>query len=138
MIIIDTGAFYALIDKNDGNHLPAKSFYGANVTKGIFCTSLPIITETSILLEIRLGSHYAFEFGKSINEGIFKILPIHVEQMERALDIDLKYSDACFGFVDTTTMALLETHKMDRIFTFDRKHFSIYRPVFTRNLHILP
>jgi predicted nucleic acid-binding protein len=98
MILVDTGALYALTDKNDKNHRQAKKFYSSIVGQEILAISLPVLTESWLLLEARLG----------------------------------------FGFVDATCFALCEKHKIRKVFTYDRKHFSLYRPRFASHLELLP
>ncbi len=43
MIFVDTGAFYALIDRNDVNHSRAREFYRSVAGQEILCTSLPVL-----------------------------------------------------------------------------------------------
>lgn len=81
MIFIDTGAFYALVDRNDKNHQRAKTFYQKIAGKEIIATSIAVLVETWLLCE--------------------------------------KY-------------------KIEKVFTFDKKHFSIYKPNFLKSLIILP
>lgn len=138
MILIDTGAFYALVDRNDINHEKAKSFYKDIIEKDFICTSLPILTETWLLIDARLGSYFADKFMLSIAKGIIEILDIEQEDINKALDIEIKYKEAGFGFVDTTCFALCEKYKIKKVFTFDKRHFSIYKPDFTGSLELYP
>lgn len=138
MILVDTGAFYALVDKNDINHASARKFYENVVEKKTLVTSFPILTETWLLIEARLGKYFANKLWKSASEGIFEILELQKEDLSRALEIENKYQDAGFGFVDSTCFALCEKHKIYEVFTYDRKHFGIYKPIFTGSLRLLP
>lgn len=138
MIVVDTGAFYALVDKNDMHHADAKKFYNKVIKKETLCTSLPVITETYLLLDARLGLNVANIFWETINKGIFPILEITSEDLAVALAIERKYKQAGFGFVDATIFALCEKLKTPDIFTYDRKHCSLYKPAFTTSLNLLP
>lgn len=138
MILIDTGAFYALIDKNDKNHTEAKRFYKEIAGKEILCTSLPILTEAWLLIDARLESHFANKLWISASKGIFEILELGRDDLENALDIENKYHEAGFGFVDSTCFALCEKYKIHKVFTYDRKHFGIYKPSFSDFLELLP
>ncbi len=138
MILVDSGAFYALIDKNDINHIGARKFYEGIAGKEILCTTIPILTESWLLIEARLGSYFANRLWMSASKGIFEILEIERPDLENALKIESKYQKAGFGFVDSTCFALCEKYKIHKVFTYDRKHFKIYRPSFTDFLELLP
>ena len=138
MIFVDTGAFYALIDRNDVNHSRAKEFYQSVAGQEVLCTSLPVVAEAWLLIDARLGSYFANRLWKAVCDGAFEILPLEREDLQLALEIESRYGDAGFGFVDATCFALCERHKLRRVFTYDRKHFSIYRPQFADALDLIP
>jgi predicted nucleic acid-binding protein len=138
VILIDTGAFYALVDKNDINHADAKRFYKKIAGKETLCTSLPILTETWLLIEARLGSYFANKLWISASKGVFEILELERDDLENALEIENKYHEAGFGFVDSTCFALCEKYKIQKVFTYDRKHFRLYKPSFSDFLDLLP
>ncbi len=138
MILVDTGAFYALIDRNDVNHISARKFYESIAGKEVLCTSLPVLTEAWLLVEARLGTYFADLLVEAVAGGAFDILPLGAEELQLALAISREYADTGFGFVDSTCFALCEKHKIGRVFTYDRKHFSIYRPRFKAALELLP
>lgn len=138
MILVDTGAFYALIDRNDINHRTAREFYKSVAGKKMLCISLPVLTEAWLLIEARLGAHFANRLLKAVCDGAFEILPLGTEELQMALAIDGEYADAGFGFVDSTCFALCERYRISQVFTYDKKHFSIYRPRFVAALQLLP
>lgn len=138
MILVDTGALYALIDKNDVNHSRASEFYRSAAGREVFCLTLPVLAEAWLLIEARLGRYYADRLWEAVCDGAFEILPLEREDLVSALEIERKYRDAGFGFVDATCFALCEKHKLRRVFTYDRKHFSTYKPTFAEALELLP
>jgi len=138
MILIDSGAIYALIDKNDKNHLSAKEFYSSVVDKELFVTTVPIITESWLLASARLGDYFADKIWEPVSVGIFEVLEIRINDFRKAFEIEKRYSDVHFGFIDSTSFAACEKYKIRRVFTFDFKHFSVYRPEFTDGLQICP
>lgn len=138
MILIDTGAVYALVDKNDLNHLKAKNFYEKVIDKESLCICLPVLTEAWLLIDARLGTYFANKVWKAVIDGVFDILQVDIEDMNLAFEIERKYEKAGFGFVDSLCFALCERYKIKKVFTFDKKHFSIYKPSFSKALEILP
>ncbi|MCR4420540.1 MAG: PIN domain-containing protein [Clostridia bacterium] len=138
MILVDTGALYALIDRNDVNHAQAAQFYRRTAGREVLGIGLPVLTEAYLLLEARLGGYYADRLWSAVAEGVFEVLPLEREDLLVALDIQGKYQDAGFGFVDATCFALCERYRLRRVFTYDRKHFALYRPAFAEGLELLP
>ncbi len=138
MILVDTGALYALVDRNDVNHVAAGKFYRKVAGKEILCTSISVLTEAWLLIDARLGNYFANQLWKGICDGALEILPLEREELQMALEIENKYGGAGFGFVDATCFALCEKHKIRQVFTYDKKHFSIYRPRFVETLELLP
>lgn len=138
MILVDTGAFYALIDKNDVNHKQARDFYERVAGRELLCTSLPVLTETWLLVNARLGRYFADAFWQGVCDGPIGILSIDEEGLRLAFELEDKYGDVGFGFVDATCLALCEKHKIRRVFTYDRKDFSVYAPSFAAGLELLP
>jgi len=100
--------------------------------------SLPILTEAWLLIEARLGQYFANRLWQSASEGVFELLELDRDDLRKALDIENKYQKASFGFVDSTCFVLCEKHKICRVFTYDKRHFSIYQPLFTGYLELLP
>jgi uncharacterized protein len=138
VILVDTGALYALIDKNDINHSKARQFYEGAIKKESMAISLPILTEAWLLVEARLGEYFANKLWQSALKGIFDILEIESEDLSKALEIEIKYQKTGFGFVDATCFALCEKYKINKVFTYDKKHFGIYKPSFAKFLEIYP
>jgi predicted nucleic acid-binding protein len=136
--LVDTGALYALIDKNDVNHRVASEFYRDAAGREVFCLSLPILAEAWLLIEARLGAYFADRLWEAVCDGVFEILPLEREDLASALDIERKYRDEGLGFVDATCLALCEKYKLRRVFTYDRRHFSIYKPTFAKSLELVP
>lgn len=138
MILVDTGVLYALIDKNDTNHQGAKKFYEEIAGRDILSLSLPILTEAWLLIDARLGNYFANKLWQSVKEGVFEILELDKNDISKALEIEKRYQKSSFGFVDSTCFALCEKHKIRKVFTYDKKHFSLYRAGFTESLELLP
>lgn len=100
--------------------------------------SLPILTEAWLLTEARLGGYFADKLWKAASEGILDLLELDQGDLKKALDIEQKYHDAGFGIVDATSFALCEKYRIRKVFTYDKMHFSLYRPRFTSSLELLP
>lgn len=120
-LFVDTGAWYALVDKNDPDHKEAKRFLAIN--KIPLLTTNFIFDETITLLRSRLGWNAAKEFGERLKKSSFvSIIALKDEDEEKAWEIFLKYKDKDFSYTDCTSFAAMERLRIDTTFSFDR-HF---------------
>jgi predicted nucleic acid-binding protein len=132
MIFIDSGAIYAIFDKNDTNHKCAAAYYKENIKEETF------IIECWFLIESRLGAFFSQKFLDAVHSNIFVLREISYVDFENALTINKKYDTAGFGLVDSLSFAFIERNKINKIFTFDRKHFSIYMPDNLKEMTLVP
>ena len=121
---IDTGAFYALADRRDPAHSPAKKFYAS--CRLSFVTTDFIFAETMSLLTKRLGKRAAAEFGRSLRES----KRIHFEEPSaelRVLSWELFSTqlDKEYDLIDCISFKLMEAYGIDGVFGFDH-HFTQY------------
>lgn len=120
-LFVDTGAWYALVDKNDPDHKEAASFMKNN--KIPLLTTNFVFDEAITLLQSRLGWNVAKEFGQRLKDSRFvSLISVKDEDEERAWEIFLKYKDNDFNYTDCTSFAVMERLKIDTAFTFD-SHF---------------
>lgn len=117
-LFVDTGAWYALVDKSDPEHAKAKELFREN--------TLPLVTtnfvfdETVTLLRVRLGWNVAKEFGSRLKDsGFASLVTVGLSDEERAWEIFLKYKDNDFSYTDCTCFAVMERLKIDTAFSFD-------------------
>lgn len=121
-MFVDTGAWYAIVDKSDPKHNIAKVFFLVN--KLPFLTTNFIFDETITLIRVRLGWNVAKDFGLKLKNSISTtLLSVKNEDEERAWEIFLKYKDKNFSYTDCTSFAIMERLKIDTAFSFD-KHFT--------------
>lgn len=120
-IFVDTGAWYAIVDKKDPDHKQAEAFLRNN--KSPIVTTNFIFDETVTLLRSRLGWDVAKGFGQNLkNSSLVSMVAVKDEDEERAWQIFLKYKDQDFSFTDCTSFAVMERLKLDTAFSFD-SHF---------------
>ncbi len=124
-LFVDTGAWYALVDRNDPDHKTAAAFIRSN--------DLPLITtnfvfdETVTLIRNRIGLHVAGDFGRKLRDSSFVTLSaVKDADEERAWEIFLKYKDSDFSYTDCTSFAFMERFRLAAAFSFDR-HFRTMR-----------
>jgi predicted nucleic acid-binding protein len=117
-ILVDTSAYFAILDKTDKNHNKAINFL-TNNTYPLITTNI-IVIETINLVNARLGHHQAIALGKKLYDKKFTtVLNITSEDEKKAWQIFQKYADKDFSLTDCSSFAVMERLKMNKVFTFD-------------------
>ena len=123
MVIIDTGFFYALADKNDVNHDKANKVLLNLDEDGI--TTWPVLTETCHLLLKRLGEIALNRFMQSLHQqNIFDLKEKHIPRMREMME---SYNSLPMDLADASLVVLAESMGDGRILTTDRRDFNAYR-----------
>lgn len=81
---------------------------------------------------------YADRLWESAASGAFSLFQVDETLLEEGLQIERRYADSEFGLIDCICFAVCERLKVGRVFTFDRKHVSIYVPTFASHLELVP
>lgn len=122
-ILLDTGAFVALLDKSEGKHEQCAEFF--KTFSGEIFTTEPVLTETLYLLGPSLKAEKAcINF---ILQGGAALVPQSHESLSRAIILMEKYKDIPMDFADATLVTLAEETDIDEIFTLDMRGFQTYR-----------
>jgi len=123
LIIIDTGPFVALFDRDDRYHSLCGEIFQR--IEGPLITSWPVITECFYLL------NFSWEAQDSlwvfIQRGGVEIYPLERELQVRCRELMRQYQDLPMDLADATLVAVGEVTGVSRIFTLDHKDFAVYR-----------
>lgn len=138
MILVDTGALYALADRRDSHHREALAFFRRTRRREVLAVPHSVMVEAMLFIESRLGPVASRALWDDVVSGVFGLLPVTGEIISKARAIDRRYRDADLGFVDCTCLALCEQHRIETVFTYDRRDFSLYSPSFARALRLVP
>ena len=121
MIVADTGAVVALLDRDDRHH---------RVLRGVFQEDpdgwvLPwaILPEVDYIASWRLGPEVARAFREDLASGAFAVEWGGGEDLVRALELDRQYGDLALGLVDGVVMAMAERLGAEAIATLDLRDF---------------
>ncbi len=123
---IDSGGWIALAIEGDPYHLRAKDRWKQlDADGGKRFTSIPVILETFTFLDRNTNRQIALLWKKEL----FKlrqlvILECLLRDMENAWTWFTRKDLHKLSAVDATSFALMERHKISRVFTFDT-HFAI-------------
>ena len=136
MILVDTGAFYALADRRDRNH--ARSVACLRALDQPLATHPLVLAEAWYLLEARLGRGPARRLCEQVAAGKVELLPVEPDDVAAALALEARYADLALGLTDAVSLALCEREKIDTVFTFDRRDFGAVRTRHAPALRLLP
>ncbi len=123
MVFVDTGAFYAAINRNDENHRAATALFNSATEDGWrLITSNFIVAETHALILARMGRELAVAWLRSIPANIIRVSKADEEKAKRII---FGYRDKEFSYCDASSFALIERLRIREAMAFD-SHFEQY------------
>jgi predicted nucleic acid-binding protein len=122
MIVADTGAILALIDKNDRHHASLRALYDKRPEEWVLPWA--ILPEVDYLLAAELGARAQEAFLADIADGSFRLEHSRDQDLIRANQIGRKYRALRLGLVDGVVMAIAERLRAAAIATLDLRHFT--------------
>ena len=131
-ILADTSGVLALLDPNEPRHQDARPYADALLIPST------ILCEVDYLASQRYGSHVARRFLASVAEESVRFLNADLKDVKFAYTLVERYADTDIGFVDASVIALAERHRIRRVLTLDRKHFSFVQAPTLGYLELLP
>lgn len=133
-LVLDTGPLVALIDRSEARHRDCVQVLES--WTGTVLTTEAVLTEALHLVGPGWRpQHACMEF---ILRGAVLLAPTSVDSLRRVRDLMQKYADLPLDFADATLAVLAEDAGTDRIFTLDRRGFSVVRLHGNRPVQILP
>jgi uncharacterized protein len=133
-LLLDTGAFVALIDKSEARH--ADCVAALEQWSGPIVTTEAVLTETLYLVGPSWDAqHVCFEF---FGRGALALIPSSLASLQRVAVLMKKYRDLPMDFADGTLVALGEELETDQVFTLDRRGFGVYRLHGKKPFRIIP
>jgi len=124
-IIADTGFWYALLNEDD--HFHRKAVTALNQLDSPLCCTWPVITETSYLLQSRIGKKQACAFLAAYDAGLYQIYDLTAVHMQRIVILMEKYADLPMDLADASLVILAEEFGHGRILSTDQRDFKTYR-----------
>lgn len=123
MILADTGPLVALFDPADAWH--SRCVDRLKAIAEPVCTTVPVLTEAfHMLTPFSLGAERLMDF---IGEGGLGLWFFDESSLGRAFDLMQRYRDAPMDLADASLVVAAERLKTRKVFTIDRKDFTVYR-----------
>ena len=123
MILIDAGPLVALVDEDDQHH--AKCVAALKQLREPLATVWPPVVEAMYLLSgLPLAQEALWEM---LERSAVFLLPLDANDIPRIRELMRKYSNRRIDFADAALLRVAERENTKRIFTVDRRDFSVYR-----------
>jgi hypothetical protein len=132
--LVDTGPLVAILHRHDQRH--EECVAALRSLRPPLGTVWPVVTEAMHLLA----------FSANAQEGLWdliaderlRLLPFDLEDAPRVRALMRKYRDLPMDLADAALVRLAERDGITRIFTLDRRDFTIYRPTRIGRFTIVP
>ena len=134
MMLIDTGPLVALLHADDQNH--ARCVKTLHSLREPFGTVWPVLTEAMYLLNFSWEAQAAL-WEMIVTESV-TILPLDREDAPRMRELMRKYRDLPMDMADAASVRVAERENLRRIFSLDRRGFTVYRPQKIGRFSIIP
>jgi predicted nucleic acid-binding protein len=133
VIVADTGAIVALLDKDDQHHADVRALFADNPDEWVLPWA--ILPEVDYLIARELGAAAERAWLADVDKGAFAVEWAAAGDLAAARTLVERYSALEMGLVDAVVMATAERLGAD-IATFDLRHFGAVRLV--HNPRLLP
>ena len=125
MIVADTGAVIALVDRKDRHHAAVLAAYEAHADEWVLPWA--ILPEVDYLLGAHVGPAAQDAFLADLSEGAYQVQWGTDQDLDDALRITRQYSKLKLGVVDAVVIAIAARHRAAAIVTVDLRHFGAVR-----------
>lgn len=125
LVIADTGFWCAIINRQDQFHkIAVTALQNLDATLVSTCQ---VVTETSYLLQSRIGQKAACEFLNLYGQGMYEVYDLSTAQIQRAVLMMTKYADLPMDLADASLVILAEELGHGLILSTDKRDFRTYR-----------
>ena len=122
MIVADTGAILALIDRSDRHHRALRAHYEIDPTAWILPWA--ILPEVDYLVGAHVGARAQEAFLADLADGTFAIAWGEEKDLDEAERLSERYPKLRIGLVDAVVIATAMRLKARAIATLDLRHFA--------------
>lgn len=133
-ILVDAGPLVAFLHRDDHDHVKCVETL-RELREPLLTTWMPV-TEAMYLLAFSTTAQVALL--EMIERGAVRVLTVETGDLPAIRSLMNKYHDLPMDFADASLVQLANREHIDRIFTLDRRDFSVYRMSTGRVFTIVP
>ena len=123
-VLVDTGPLVALLDPSDRARAACRKELD-RLDRFELVTTEAVVTEASYLLDFSVEAQAGLQL--LLASGRPRVEPITAQDRARVAELLAKYRDQPMDYADATLVVVAERLGWHRVFTLDRRDFSIYR-----------
>lgn len=135
MLLVDTGIFVSVADRNEPRHLECVELFRG---RGDLAVTASVIPEAAWLIETRLGPGAEGLFLTLVTSSRFTIVDLNPDDYQRTIDLIATYADLGLGFVDASVIAMAERLGVTTIVTLNHRDFAVVRPAHCDTFELVP
>lgn len=136
LAVVDTGVVLALATAGDPRHDDVSRVIASHV--GGLILPDPVLFESAQLVGRRYGSRAEARLIRYLAVSAWRRVSVADADVDRVAELLDGYADANIGFIDAAIVAIAERLGSTRLYTLDRRDFSIIRPRHVAAFEILP
>jgi hypothetical protein len=133
-ILVDAGPLVALLHRDDQHHRECVDALAG--LRDPLVSVWPAVTEAMYLLSFSWKAQDAL--WELIEEETVRMLPLESADHLRMRDLMRKFRTLPMDLADAALVRVAERERLRRIFTLDRRDFSLYRPAKLGRFVIIP
>ena len=134
MILVDAGPLVAIFHADDQNH--DRCVRALRSLRGPLATVWPVLTEAMYLLSFSWEAQAAL--WEMIETEVLVILALDRGDSARMKELMRKYRDLPMDLADAALVCVAERERIRRVFSLDRRDFTVYRPRKIDRFSIIP
>ncbi len=135
MLLIDTGIFVSVADRNEPRHPDCATLLRNHTDLAVTASVIP---EAAWLIETRLGPAAEARFLTLVTSPRFTIIDLTISDYQRTIELINTYTNLGLGFVDASIIAIAERLGHDTIATLNHRDFAVVRPTHRDAFNLIP
>jgi predicted nucleic acid-binding protein len=136
LIVCDTSGVYAAYNKDQAGH--EKCVAVLNGARGKLMLSSYVLTELDYLLRTRLGVPAEVRLLRDVRGGVFKLVDLEPDDLDRAADLIEQYDSLNLGLADVANVVMASRWRTTKILSLDERDFRVIRPLWGQAFTVLP
>jgi predicted nucleic acid-binding protein len=125
LILVDTGAWLALVDRGDAYHARSREFFRNN--REPLMTTYPVLVECVHLMFSRIGITKTLAWMETLRTQGVSILVMGADHLPSLTALMRQYADLPMDLADASLVLLAEEMGEGRIVSTDERDFHAYR-----------
>ena len=135
-VLLDTSALYAIANRDDPHHDQLVERLRSDAPAVV--VAQVVLPEICYLIASRRGAGAEADFMGGLISAGWRLEPATSGDLERAVELMRRYTDAAIGFVDAAVVAIAERLGIRQVWTLDRRDFGLIRPKHVEAFDLVP